>query len=74
MGRLDGYWEFGVKPWDVGAGALIVREAGGRVTSIDGDENFLANASILVSNGLLHEQMLRVLGEASLLQQEWKKV
>jgi len=32
MGRLDGYWEFGVKPWDIGAGALIVREAGGRVT------------------------------------------
>src|SRR6185369_15377915 len=32
MGRLDGYWEFGVKPWDVGAGALLVREAGGRVT------------------------------------------
>ena len=63
MGRLDGYWEFGVKPWDVGAGALIVREAGGRVTSVDGDENFLFGDSILVSNSLLHEQMLRVLGE-----------
>jgi myo-inositol-1(or 4)-monophosphatase len=70
LGRLDGYWEFGVKPWDVGAGALIVREAGGRVTSIDGEEDFLSSDSILVSNGLLHEQMLLVLGEASLLQQE----
>jgi myo-inositol-1(or 4)-monophosphatase len=65
MGRLDGYWEFGVKPWDVGAGALIVREAGGRVTSTDGDENFLSNESILVSNSLLHGQMLRVLREGS---------
>ena len=65
MGRLDGYWEFGVKPWDVGAGALIVREAGGRVTSVDGDENFLSDDSIVVSNSLLHEQMLRVLSEGN---------
>jgi len=75
MGRLDGYWEFGIKPWDIGAGALIVREAGGRVTSVDGDENFLSNDSILVSNNLLHEQMLRVLSqgsEAPLPQQEWE--
>ena len=63
MGRLDGYWEFGVKPWDVGAGALIVREAGGRVTSVGGDEDFLAGDSIVVSNGFLHEQMLQVLKE-----------
>ena len=63
MGRLDGYWEFGVKAWDVGAGALIVREAGGCVTSVDGDENFLSNDSILVSNSLLHEPMLRVLSQ-----------
>ena len=65
MGRLDGYWEFGVKPWDIGAGVLIVREAGGRVTPIVGDEDFLLNDSILVSNGLLHEQMLRILSESS---------
>ena len=65
MGRLDGYWEFGVKLWDIGAGALLVREAGGRVTSVDGDENFLSGDSILVSNGLLHEQMLRVLKEGN---------
>jgi myo-inositol-1(or 4)-monophosphatase len=66
MGRLDGYWEFGVKPWDIGAGALIVREAGGRVTSVDGDEDFLSTETILVSNGLLHEQMSRVLREGNL--------
>jgi|SRR6185436_4614491 len=65
MSRLDGYWEFGVKPWDIVAGTLIVREAGGRVTSVLGDENFLSDDTILVSNGLLHEQMLRVLREGS---------
>lgn len=63
MGRLDGYWEFGVKPWDIGAGILIVLEAGGSVTSVDGEEDFLATETIVVSNGLLHEQMLRVLRE-----------
>jgi len=62
-GRLEGYWEFRVKPWDVGAGALIVREAGGRATTIDGDENFLSDDSILASNGRIHDQMLRVLRE-----------
>ena len=76
IGRLDGYWEFGVKPWDIGAGALMVREAGGRATSVDGDENFLSNDSILVSNSLLHEQMLHVLragSEAPLPQEHWQK-
>jgi myo-inositol-1(or 4)-monophosphatase len=63
MGRLDGYWEFGVKPWDIGAGALVVREAGGCVTSVEGEEDFLSGDSILVSNNLLHEQMLLVLSE-----------
>jgi myo-inositol-1(or 4)-monophosphatase len=63
MGRLDGYWEFGVKPWDVGAGALLVREAGGRVTSVDEAEDFLSSESILVSNSSLHGQMLHVLRE-----------
>lgn len=65
MGRLDGYWEFAVKPWDVGAGALIAREAGGCVTSVDGEVDFLSGDTILVSNGLIHEQMLRVLREGS---------
>jgi len=65
MGRLDGYWEFGIKPWDIGAGALVVSEAGGRVTSVDGEADFLSNESILVSNGLLHPQMLRILREGS---------
>jgi myo-inositol-1(or 4)-monophosphatase len=65
MGRLDGYWEFGTKPWDVGAGALIALEAGGKITSTEGEENFLLDETIVVSNRLLHEQILRVLREGS---------
>lgn len=62
-GRLEGYWEFRVKPWDVGAGALLVREAGGRVTTAEADENFLGRDSIVASNKYIHEQMLMVLRE-----------
>lgn len=60
-GRLDGFWELRLNPWDVGAGALIAREAGGRVTTYAGDEDFLGKDSIVVSNGLLHDEMLSIL-------------
>jgi len=59
-GRLDGYWELRIKPWDVAAGALLAVEAGGRATRPDGDDNFLGSPAIVVSNGLIHAQMLRV--------------
>lgn len=62
-GRLEGYWEEGIHPWDVAAGGLIAREAGGKVTTYDNDENFLSQRSIIVSNGHLHAQMLQVLRE-----------
>ena len=62
-GRLDGYWELSIKPWDVGAGGLLVREAGGRATTPEADENYLACPTIVVSNGHIHAQMLRVLRE-----------
>ncbi len=53
----------GIKPWDIAAGGLLVREAGGRAASTEGDEDFLSTGTIVVSNGLLHEQMLHVLRE-----------
>lgn len=62
-GRVDGYWEFKMKPWDLAAAALLVREAGGRVTTAEGDEDFLGKPSVVMSNGHLHDQMLRVLRE-----------
>ena len=52
-----------IKPWDIAAGGLLVREAGGRATSTAGDEEFVSTGTIVVSNGLLHEQILRVLRE-----------
>src|SRR6202050_443861 len=60
-GRVDGFWEFGLKPWDVAAGALIVEEAGGHVSNIDGASLDLAGAQIIASNGPLHPQMIELL-------------
>ncbi len=62
-GRLDGYWELRINPWDVCAGGLLAVEAGGRATKPDGDENFLGSPTIVVSNAHIHAQMLRVLRE-----------
>ena len=60
-GRMDGFWEAKLKPWDTCAGALIVQEAGGRVTGIDGQPWNPANGHVLASNGLLHPAMLEIL-------------
>jgi len=60
-GRFDGFWEEGLKPWDVAAGSLIIEEAGGRVSNyVDGPMNIFT-PPILASNGLIHEAMMRVL-------------
>jgi len=56
-GRLDGFWELKLKPWDVAAGVLLVREAGGTVTTFDGTEYDVFNHRIVASNGLIHEEM-----------------
>jgi len=60
-GRLDGYWEHLVKPWDIAAGALIVLEAGGSVTATDGSAFRVEGGQVLASNGLLHESMISTL-------------
>lgn len=60
-GRFDGFWEEGLKPWDVAAGALMIEEAGGRVSNYTGESLNIHNPPILASNTLLHEQMMRVL-------------
>ena len=53
-GRFDAFWEWDLKPWDVAAGALIVAEAGGRVSAIGGGPHRLDGDSILASNGFIH--------------------
>ena len=64
-GRMDGFWEESLQPWDTMAGGLIVQEAGGRVTALDGRPWVAADGHILASNGLLHEQMMQILREAA---------
>ena len=56
-GRFDGFWEFGLNSWDTAAGVLLIEEAGGRVTSLSGDDYQLGGPDILVSNGRIHEEM-----------------
>ena len=60
-GRFDGFWEIKLKPWDMAAGALLVAEAGGRVTGLDGGAFVLDTPGIVAANGLVHAAMLGVL-------------
>ena len=60
-GRLDGYWERGISPWDVAAGAVIVTEAGGTVTDMRGGQFRSEDREILASNGSLHSELLAVI-------------
>lgn len=65
-GRLDGYWEYKLNSWDVAAGVLLVEEAGGVVTDVDGQPFRLTRTPELVaSNGHIHRQMLDVLAEVA---------
>ena len=63
-GRFDGYWERGIKPWDVAAGVLFVTEAGGIVTTIDQDGDPKTGSSVLAANPELHPQLRKVLQAA----------
>jgi myo-inositol-1(or 4)-monophosphatase len=61
-GRLDGYWELRLYPWDVAAGGLIAEEAGARVTAIDGESPYLTDTpSLIAANPILHAKMTAVI-------------
>lgn len=60
-GRLDGYWEYGLSPWDVAGAALLVMEAGGRITDFHGGRFDPFGPEILASNGIIHDRLLEVL-------------
>lgn len=62
-GRFDAYWERGIKSWDVAAGIVLVREAGGFVTDADGGDAMLTGRSICAGNEIMHRQLLGVLRE-----------
>ncbi|HEY1272443.1 MAG TPA: inositol monophosphatase family protein, partial [Terriglobales bacterium] len=63
-GRYDAFWEHALKPWDVAAGILMVREAQGVVTDLKGGERMLQSGDILVANEHLHPQLLKLLKTA----------
>ncbi len=57
-GRYDGFWEFGLSPWDTAAGSLIVKEAGGHVTTFSGERFDISGSELLTSNGLIHNALV----------------
>ena len=63
-GRYDGFFEFSLKPWDIAAGTLLVREAGGTVTDLVGAPLDFAVCDVMSSNGALHEELVRLSREA----------
>jgi myo-inositol-1(or 4)-monophosphatase len=65
MGRFDSFWEFGLNPWDTAAGVVLVEEAGGKITDMQGRPYVLGGPSILASNGLIHEEMIKVAAEVA---------
>jgi myo-inositol-1(or 4)-monophosphatase len=62
-GRLDGFWEFGLNPWDMAAGILLITEAGGKCSDMHGGPVSLRGPHLLADNGLVHEQILGLFGE-----------
>lgn len=64
-GRFDGFWELKLQPWDMAAGCLLIEEAGGKITDIFGKPWKLLSPNILVTNGLIHKQMMAVFKKAA---------
>jgi len=60
-GRLDGYWERDIKPWDMAAGLILLREAGGFFSDCDGGDDMFAKGHIAAGNDAIHKELLRVL-------------
>jgi myo-inositol-1(or 4)-monophosphatase len=60
-GRLDGYWERNLKPWDMAAGQIIVREAGGVVSGISGNDEPLKSGDVVCGNEFVHAELVKIL-------------
>ncbi len=63
-GRLDGFFERKLKPWDMAAGSLIIKESGGKITQFDGANWQYSDPTILASNGMIHDEMIEILAKA----------
>lgn len=59
-GRFDGFWETGLSPWDVAAGALIIKEAGGFISDMDGKTGYIYGGSVVAGNGQLQRKLLEL--------------
>ena len=64
-GKVDGYWEFDVKPWDLAAGALIAERAGAKLTNLKGEKFSIFDNEVLVSNELIHSEMVNAIHNIS---------
>ena len=64
-GQFDAFWELTLKPWDFAAGMLLVREAGGVVTTVDGGDVSLTNSSLLAGNPAMHRWLATILADAT---------
>ncbi len=60
-GRLDGYWERNLSPWDIAAGQILIREAGGVVSGIEGHDNALTTGNVVCGNEYVHAELVKVL-------------
>jgi myo-inositol-1(or 4)-monophosphatase len=60
-GRLDGFWEFGLEPWDMAAGVLLIREAGGLTTDADGDEGYMASGNIVTGTPKVLRELVKII-------------
>ena len=59
--RFDGFWEFDLAPWDIAAGALLVQEAGGLVSDVEGAENYLTTGNIIAGNPKIFKAILQTI-------------
>ena len=58
-GRMDGFWEIGLSAWDIAAGILLIREAGGFVSDFDGGQDMLEGGSVVTGNEVIHRALLK---------------
>jgi myo-inositol-1(or 4)-monophosphatase len=64
-GRYDGYWERNIKAWDMAAGLLLVKEAGGVVSDLTGGVKLYETGGVLATNDILHRPLLKIVGDSA---------
>ena len=64
-GRFDGFWEHGLHPWDMAAGILLIREAGGFVSDLDGGQKMFEKSNIVAGNEKIHRDLRSILNKAT---------